>query len=132
MQITTILGLVVGIGGILLGNVLEGGTFSSLFQMTAAFIVFGGTVGATVLSNRMEDIELALGYLGDLMFSSETSERKRIASEIIESALLARRESILTLEARLTQFHDPFMRSVYRFVIDGVEPEILRRIFEEE
>ena len=132
MQLTTILGLVVGIGGILLGNLLEGGSMSSLLQVTAAFIVFGGTLGATMLSNRVEDLRLAVDYLKMVFGGGETAERASIATEIIQSAQLARRESILVLEHSLPKFRDPFMRSVYRFVIDGVDPEVLRKIFEEE
>jgi chemotaxis protein MotA len=132
MQFTTIIGLVLGIGGIVLGNLLEGGNFGTLFQLTAALIVFGGTLGATILSNRLDDLNLALNYLKFLFISNETSERAQIAGEIIQSAQLARRESILSLEASLAKFRDPFMRSVYRFVIDGVDPEVLRHIFEEE
>src|SRR5665213_3579155 len=104
MQLTTIMGLIIGIGGILLGNLMEGGHMDSLFQLTAAFIVFGGTLGATVLSNRVEDLSLALSYLRFLLWSTETSERSKIATEIIQSAQQARRESILTLEGRLNKF----------------------------
>jgi len=32
----------------------------------------------------------------------------------------------------LNGFSDPFMRSVYRFVVDGVDPEIIRKVFEDE
>lgn len=132
MQFTTILGLVVGIGGILFGNLLEGGHISSLFQVTAAFIVFGGTFGAVLVSSRKEDLSLALSYLRLVFTGTEARERSRIAAEVIQSAQLARRESILSLEKNLSKFGDPFMRSVYRFVIDGVDPEVLRKIFEEE
>lgn len=132
MQFTTILGLIIGVGGILVGNVMEGGSMSSLLQMTAAFIVFGGTFGATILSNRVEDLRLALSYLKLAFGGGETAERESISKEIIISAQLARRESILVLEQQLPKFRDPFMRSVYRFVIDGVDPEVLRKIFEEE
>lgn len=132
MQLTTILGLVIGIGGILVGNILEGGSINSLLQLNAAFIVVGGTLGAVMLSNRAEDLRLALDYLRLAFGSSETKERAGIANEIIMSAQLARRESILVLEKSLPKFKDPFMRSVYRFVIDGVDPEVLRKLFEEE
>src|SRR5690606_23535485 len=132
MQMTTIIGLIVGIGGIIVGNLLEGGSIGSLLQLTAAFIVFGGTIGATVVSNRSEDLKLALEYLGQVFRSNEVEERNRIAAEIIQSAQTARRETILALEKNLSKMHDPFMRTVYRFAIDGVEPEVLRKIFEEE
>lgn len=132
MQLTTILGLVLGIGGIVVGNFLEGGHIGSLFQATAAFIVFGGTIGATLLSNRYEDIKMALRFSRFLLRSSEINEREQIAKEIIQSAQLARRENILVLEQNIPKFRDPFMRNVYRFAIDGIDPEVLRKIFMEE
>ncbi|MGE4131637.1 MAG: flagellar motor protein [Bdellovibrionales bacterium] len=132
MQMTTILGLIIGLGGIVFGNLLEGGSMSSLIQVTAAMIVFGGTLGATMLSNRYEDLKLAFNYLRHLLQADESRDRARIAKEIIETAQTARRESLLALEQKISKFQDPFMRSVYRFAVDGVEPEILRRIFSEE
>ncbi len=132
MQLTTVLGLVIGITAIVLGNVLEGGSMGSLLQITAAFIVFGGTLGATMLSHRVEDLRLAWSYFRMAFTSLETEERARVAAEIIQSAQLARRESILALEQNISKFRDPFMRTVYRFIIDGVDPEVLRKIFEEE
>ncbi len=132
MQLTTVLGLIIGLAAILFGNVLEGGTFTALIQPTAAFIVFGGTLGAVMLSHRVEDLRQAMSYLKNAFAGNETSERSVIAGEIIQSAQLARRESVLALETRLAKFQDPFMRTVYRFVIDGVDPEVLRKLFEEE
>lgn len=132
MQMTAILGLVLGIGGILLGNVLEGGSISSLFQLTAGLIVFAGTAGATIVSSRLEDLKLAWKYLPLAFGGEEASRRNRISSEIVQSAQLVRRESVLSLEPGLAKFSDPFMRTVYRFVIDGVDPEVLRKTFEEE
>ena len=49
MDITTILGVILGLGGILLGATLEGLPLSTIIQPTAAMIVFGGTFGATLL-----------------------------------------------------------------------------------
>lgn len=132
MQATTVLGLIIGIGGIVVGNLLEGGHIGSLLQVTAAFIVFGGTFGATMVSNRAEDLRLAFEYLKHAFRASEVNERNLIATEIIQSAQTARRESLLALEKNLNKFRDPFMRQVYRFAIDGVDPEVLRKIFSEE
>lgn len=132
MRISVLIGLVIGIGAILAGNLLEGGTMGSLFQATAAMIVFGGTAGAVVVSHRMDDLKLAIQYSKKIFRDIETMERDRIAAEIIQTAQVARRESILALEKQIAKFGDPFMRSVYRFAIDGVDPEVLRRLFEEE
>jgi chemotaxis protein MotA len=49
-DIATVGGLASAFGFILLGNHLEGGHMSSVIQPTAALIVFGGTLGAVLVS----------------------------------------------------------------------------------
>ena len=49
MDLGTIIGLVVGLGMILGGNLIEGGKIAQIAQPTAAMIVIGGTVGATMV-----------------------------------------------------------------------------------
>jgi chemotaxis protein MotA len=129
---TTLLGLLVGIGGILLGNMIEGGHFTALVQAAAAFVVFGGTLGAMLVSNRMEDIRRGVFLLGRAFRDSTSETKRQIAAQIVEAAQVARRESILALESRLNTFANPHMRSVFRFLIDGVEPETLRDVFRTE
>ncbi|MFN8062129.1 MAG: hypothetical protein U0Q12_23455, partial [Vicinamibacterales bacterium] len=41
------------------GQRLEGGSFQSILQLTAAIIVFGGTFGAVLLSFSWQDIRTA-------------------------------------------------------------------------
>ena len=50
MDLLTVLGLVVAAVSILGGQVLEGGHISSIVQPTAALIVFGGTLGAVMIT----------------------------------------------------------------------------------
>lgn len=132
MKSLTIVGLVLGVSAILVGNLLEGGHVGALFQFTAAVIVFGGTLGATLASHRWEDLKLALRMTKNLLRGDPSEERRRIAEELNFSAQIARRESILALEKQLDKYSDPFMRSVFRFVIDGVDPETVRKVFESE
>ncbi|NCN41159.1 flagellar motor protein [bacterium] len=132
MKSLTVLGILLGVGAIFLGNLLEGGHIASLFQFTAGLIVVGGTLGATLASHRSENIRMALKAFRSTIFSNETEERRRVAEEITQSALLARKESILALEKKVNEFSDPFMRSVFRFVVDGVDPETVRKVFESE
>lgn len=129
MQITSVVGLIVGLGGILLGNFIEGGHVGSLLQGAAAFVVFGGTFGAVMVANRLEDIQTGVRLLTKVFFTSNAQLKNQVAAQIVDSAQLARRESILALESRLNNFATPQMRSVFRFMIDGVEPETLKQIF---
>ena len=58
MDKATWIGLLVGFGGILLGNLLEGGHVSSLMQLTAFIIVMAGTLGAVMVSSDEKDLKL--------------------------------------------------------------------------
>lgn len=132
MEINILIGFAIGIGGIIAGNLIEGGHIASLIQGTAGLIVFGGTLGATLVSHRREDLRTAFEAVRKMLSGEDVKQRDVIAQEIVMSAQIARKESILVLEKRLNSFADPFMTSVYRFVVDGVDPEIIRKVFEEE
>ncbi len=69
MDITTILGLVIGIGAILLGATLEGLPLTTILQPTAAMIVFGGTFGATLLQFPLNFIINALKMIPRVLIS---------------------------------------------------------------
>jgi chemotaxis protein MotA len=53
-------------------------------------------------------------------------------SEILDCAKTARRESILAIEPKVNQMSDPFLQSVIRSVVDGVDPLIIRSIYEKQ
>ncbi len=53
MDILTLIGLIVGFGAIIGGNILEGGHTGSLLLPTAFLIVVGGTVGAIMVQSPL-------------------------------------------------------------------------------
>ena len=110
----------------------EGGHLNSLLQFTAALIVFGGTLGAVLVSSTKADLKTSLNLLRLVFREVEIIDLETVVRELIESAHLARKDSILALERRLNRFTHPFMQNVFRFVIDGVEPQVLRDIFESQ
>lgn len=129
MDKATIFGLLVGIGGILLGNYFDGGHIASLLQGTAFIIVMMGTLGAVMVSNRSHDI-----LIGFNLFKQSFAEQKlnydNPISEIVESARLVKRESLLALEPKLPQLKTPMLKEILRNVVDGVDANLTRQIFE--
>ncbi len=132
MDIASIVGLIIGVGGITVGNLLEGGHMGALLQSTAAMIVFGGTFGAVLVSHNFSDIRRAFSDLKWVFRSVNSATRTHISNEVISLAKLARKESLLSVEKRIANIGDPFMKSVFRFMVDGVDPDVLRRMFEAE
>ncbi|MBX3041850.1 MAG: flagellar motor protein [Bdellovibrionaceae bacterium] len=124
------LGLVVGFGAILLGNVIEGGHMSSLMQFTAALIVLGGTIGAVMVSSPEKDLKKGIQLFKSAFRSEDKSALHRSMTEIVDCARLVRKENLLSLEkARLS---DPFVGRVVRNAMDGIDPQMIREIGEAE
>lgn len=128
----TILGLIVGIGGILLGNLLEGGHVGSLAQGAAAVIVLTGTFGAVMVSARKEDLKLGFQMLKKAFSDKSNDEHEKVLQEILECSRIARKESILSIEHRIGRMTDPFMQNVMKTVIDGVDAQVVRDLFEKQ
>ena len=126
----TFVGLIIGIGGILLGNIVEGGHVASLFQPGAAFIVLGGTLGATLVASRAKDLKEAMKLIVGAFFHRDEGNMDELAIQITDFAKIARKESILALEQRVTASKYVFFQEVMRLVIDGVDPATIRKVFE--
>ncbi len=132
MDLATIFGLVLAIGGILAGQALEGGHAGTLMQATAALIVFSGTIGAVLVGTPLSDVKTGLALLRSAFFNPKGDETEKLIKELLECAQVARKESILALERRVGTFSNDYMKTVFRFVIDGVDATTLREIFESE
>jgi len=132
MDLMSILGLVLAVGGILGGQVIEGGHIGSIMQLTAAIIVFGGTFGAVLIGTPMGDVKTGLKLVKTVFINPRGDDPEKIIKELIEASQIARKESILALEKRLSNFSNPYMQTIFRFVIDGVDPNTIKDIFESE
>ena len=73
MDLTSLVGVFFGIVCILIGQALEGGNVGQLLQITAAFIVFGGTIGAVILSFSVVELKNALVLLKEVFFGEKVN-----------------------------------------------------------
>ncbi|MBC7465610.1 MAG: flagellar motor protein, partial [Bdellovibrio sp.] len=129
MDRSTVIGLIIGIGGILLGNFLEGGHIASLGQGTAFIIVTAGTLGAVLISNRSSDLKLGF-QLFKQTFRETNLDYEKPMAEILECARIAKKETPLAIEPKLNQIQSPLLREVLKNMIDGVDVDMTRKIFE--
>lgn len=131
MDILTIIGLVMGFGAILGGQVLEGGSMHSIMQGTAAIIVFGGTFGAVLVNYPMHTFLLALKN-AKLAVLESSSDPHKVIKLLSELSAVARKDGLLALEASIKKVSDPFLRKGLQLVVDGTEPKLTREILEIE
>jgi chemotaxis protein MotA len=131
LDFTSVLGVPLGIGCILLGQMLEGGTLQSIMQITAAIIVFGGTFGATLIGYSMADIRLAIRKLGSVFMDTHSSSEETIAA-LTRFAVKARKDGIMSLEDEVERVDDAFLRRGLGLAVDGTNPNTLRAMLEAE
>jgi chemotaxis protein MotA len=135
MDLATLLGLIIGFSMLIGGFILEGGHVESLFLLAPALIVFGGTLGAVMISFDMKDIKKL-----PKLFVETFKTRKSSEDEIIEYfgklAELARKEGLLSLESFVDEDKsndfDPMLKEGVKMVIDGTDGELIKNMFENE
>ena len=129
MDLSTIIGIACGIGGLLAGFILEKGSVGSLMQLSAAVIVFGGTIGATLTGFPLSEMK-KIGQWFKIAFTNQTFGTPEAYETLVRFAEKARREGLLSLEQELENVDDRFTRQGMQLVIDGTDPEITREILE--
>jgi chemotaxis protein MotA len=131
MNIATVLGLVIGFGALLASVVIEGGELVALFNLSGALIVFGGTLGAALVSFPLERV-IVIPKLIARTLRGGSLQPEHAVTQLVELADKARRQGLLSLEEEEENITDPFMRKGIMLVVDGVDPSEVRHILETE
>ena len=97
LDLTTLAGVCLGIGLVLVGHALEDGKLGSLIQGAAALIVFGGTAGAVFVSFPLHEVRRAFASLRHVVVNDEPDPNE-VLQTIGRFSLRARKEGLLALE----------------------------------
>jgi len=131
MELATIIGIAIALGGVLGGFLLEGGRLISLFEPSALIIVVGGSFGATCISFSLKHTTGVPLVLKNAFFSNNTDPLAMLRL-IVDMAKKARRSGILALESEVKSLRNPFVRNAVQIVVDGTQPELVRDVLETE
>ncbi len=131
MDLGALIGVFFGIVCILIGQALEGGNIGQLIQITAAFIVFGGTAGAVILSFSTPVLKDAMIMLGDVFFGPKVNFEESI-DEIIQYAQKARKEGVISLEKDAKNANDSLLRFGLELIADGTDPMLVQTMLENQ
>ena len=131
MDKATLIGLVLGLGAVIGGQVLEGGKVGSIIQFTAFVIVFGGTFGAVFISYPLHDV--LGGFKGiKKIIKAPSDDPHQIIGQIIEYVNKVRKEGILSLEKEIKNAKNPYLVKALTMAVDGIEPHVIREAMEAE
>jgi chemotaxis protein MotA len=131
MDLSTVLGILIAIGAVIGGQMLEGGHPGSIAQPTAAIIVLGGTLGACAVQFPGRVLKRALSSL-KIAFKPPKHDMAGTLQLIVGLANKARRDGLVALEKDAEQIADPFLRKAFELAIDGTDVKALRGALELE
>lgn len=131
MDIATLIGLIAGAVAIIGGFLWEGGQITGLFQITAALIVFGGTIAAILISYPMYRIRTIPEALR-MAFRKSSNEASQWIDDIVDMSMLARREGVLALEHKVMEHPNDFLKDGIQMVVDGTDQPVVQQIMELE
>jgi chemotaxis protein MotA len=125
----TMIGIAVALGGIVGGDLIEGGKISALIQPTAAMIVGLGTIGATMIQFPFGTFVRAMKNI-KAVFNEPPDRSEAIIEEVVKMATIARKDGILALEPLAAKAGDPFLGRAITMAVDGVDSTAMRESLE--
>jgi chemotaxis protein MotA len=111
--------------------VMEGGSVADVSQITAALIVFGGTLGAVMLTIPWSNLKSAIRRMRLAFLEPDTAGRNA-SEDIIAYAVKARQHGVVSLEPEASAIEDPFLQRALMLAVDGVDPKSIRDLMEIE
>lgn len=134
MDLTVILGILGAIASISTGDIIDGGNPIHIIHLASVIIIFPTAMLASMVSTDGEYVSGAFKNLGMVFKKSPIDLHARI-KEIVDLAVMARRDGLLSLEQKVAQLDNEFLKQGLSMAVDGNEidtiAETLDRVIEE-
>jgi chemotaxis protein MotA len=129
VDLTTILGILGAMASISIGDLMEGGNPVHVVHITSLIIIIPTTLLAAMVSTDAEYIKGAWKGVGMNFKKSPVNLEERI-KEIVELALMARRDGLLSLEKRVSELDNDFLKQGLSMAVDGNEIDTIAETLE--
>ncbi|RLA57387.1 MAG: flagellar motor protein [Gammaproteobacteria bacterium] len=131
MDFLSLAGVALSLVAVIGGNLLEGGHTDSLIQLTAFVIVFGGTLGATLVQTPQKIFVHGIRRFKWVFFPPKI-EGEETLKKIITWSKTARKDGLLGLQNTAAKEPDKFAKKGLLLLVDGNEPGEISKILEIE
>lgn len=132
MELTTIIGIVVGILAVVGAMIFKHISFSVFLNPAALLIIFVGTVAAVMNAYPGENLK-KIGSLFKIIFTTQKMiSEQEIIELMIELSETSKKDGLLALEARVEEIEDPFLKKSVRLIADGTDRDVIEEILSSE
>lgn len=132
MELTTLLGIIVGFASVIGAMIFKHISFTVFLNPAAFFVIFVGTA-ATILNSYPGENLKSLGALFKILFTKqERMSEIDIIELMVNLSTTARKEGLLSLESKVEEIEEPFLKKGIRMVVDGTGDDVITDILESE
>ncbi len=131
MDFTGIIGLIAGFGLIVYG-ILDGkGNLMNFVNLPSVYVTIGGTIAATLCSFPFRFFKDIPKHM-KIAFGKNKYNPREYIDTIVGFAQDARRKGILSLEDKIAEQSDEFLKRSVMLIVDAIEPAKTKQILENE
>ncbi|MFJ8237567.1 flagellar motor stator protein MotA [Ureibacillus sp. NPDC094379] len=132
MDLSTIIGIILGVAAVFVGMVLKGASLSVLINPAAFLIIIVGTIASVTIAFPTKELKRIPKLFKILFTETKLTSDIEIIKMFSQWADLARREGLLALESKATEIEDPFLKNGLTLAIDGQNADYIRDVLSEE
>ena len=137
MDLMSIIGWLLGIGTLVFGIVFDKDkgivfdAFKNFVDVPSIAVVLGGVIAGLMVSFPVKCFT-KIGKHLKIMFLPTKYNPMDYITQIVDLATEARINGLLSLEGKLAETKDPFLKSSMMLVVDAVEPDKVKQLLETE
>lgn len=128
MDLGTIIGLFL-ISFLIVGSMMLGAGVMVYIDIPSLMITVGGSLSALLVAFKLEQMKGIIKYVA-VAFKPHQYNIPALVKTIVEYAIKARRDGILSLEQNVNQEENDFLRKGLSMAVDGSEPDAIRELLE--
>ena len=129
MDITTLLGMIIGMGLIVWG--IGTSKLGNFWDPQSIAIVLGGTIAAILASYPLRVLKDVPKHMLVLTRGKKFAIPK-LVDELVDLAMLARQSGLLALEEKAADIKDPFLKQSVLMIVDANDPDKVRSMLEKQ
>lgn len=132
MELSTIIGLTLGVLAVAVGMLLKGASLTALMNPAAFMIIIVGTAATLFIAFPMHELKRFPALVKVLFRKKEGLSKADLIMFFKQLAGDVRREGLLSIESKIDSIPDPFMKSGLQMIVDATEEDMVRDILMEE
>jgi chemotaxis protein MotA len=132
MEKSSVIGIILGLLAVGVGMVLKGAHLSALINPAAFMIIIVGTAASVCIAFPTSELKKIPTLFKIIFRKPKMIDKRELIRQLSEWALTARREGLLTLEEKVLEIDDPFLKKGMQMIVDGGEASYVQQVLDEE